>query len=141
MRCSAGWQTTSDGEPRALAAGIGALVLSAPLSMFLKRRPEDYGCLPDGADPAAKSEPKQSTRGAPRLPRTGHDSYMTVRQVILTATFWLMILGFTARNMASTSVVIHQVKYLTDVREFSLIVASGILGVVVTISMAGRLTF
>ena len=129
-----GWRTA------ALAAGIGVLVLSVPLSMFLRRRPEDYGYLPDGAEPAAQSEPGQSMRAA-RVNIAAREPDMTIRQVMLAASFWLMILGFAARNVASTSIVIHQIKYLTDVRDFSLIVASGILGAVVTISMAGRLTF
>ena len=129
-----GWRTA------ALAAGIGVLVLSVPLSMFLRRRPEDYGYLPDGADPAAQGEPGHSTRAA-RVTMPAREPDMTIRQVIVATSFWLMILGFAARNVASTSIVIHQIKYLTDVRDFSLIVASGILGAVVTISMAGRLTF
>ena len=78
---------------------------------------------------------------AARVSTTAREPDMTIRQVMLAASFWLMILGFAARNVASTSIVIHQIKYLTDVRDFSLIVASGILGAVVTISMAGRLTF
>ena len=129
-----GWRTA------AFAAGVGVLVLSVPLSAFLRRRPEDYGYLPDGADLSSKREPGQQTRAA-RTPLPAREPDMTIRQVLLAASFWLLILGFAARNVASTSIVIHQVKYLTDVRDFSLIVASGILGVVVTISMAGRLTF
>ena len=129
-----GWRTA------AFAAGIGVLVLSVPLSAFLRRRPEDYGYLPDGADPSSKRERAKQARAA-RTPLPAREPDMTIRQVLLAASFWLLIMGFAARNVASTSIVIHQVKYLTDVRDFSLIVASGILGVVVTISMAGRLTF
>ncbi len=129
-----GWRTA------AFAAGIGVLVLSVPLSAFLRRRPEDYGYLPDGADPAEKDEPARPARPV-RAALPPREPDMPIRQVMLAASFWLLILGFAARNVASTSIIIHQVKYLTDVRDFSLIVASGILGMVVTISMAGRLTF
>ena len=132
-----GWRTA------AFAAGVGVLALSVPLSALLRKRPEDYGYLPDGDDPGSRVESGGAASGSrsARLRTAGQDADVTVRQALITMSFWLLVLGFAARNMASTSVVIHQVNYLTEVRDFSLAVASSILGTTVAISIAGRLLF
>ncbi len=53
----------------------------------------------------------------------------------------MLILGTGARAFAMTSIVVHQVVYLTEVREIPLVQASAALGGMVSISLIGRLGF
>ena len=53
----------------------------------------------------------------------------------------MLVLGTSARAVAMTSVVIHQVNYLTNVRSVPLLHASAALGAMVTVSLVGRLGF
>ncbi len=133
-----GWRTA------AFAAGAGVLALSVPLSALLRRRPEDYGYLPDGDSPDTSGQSSTRRASSVRSPRaavSGREPDFTTKEALTNLIFWILVLSFAARNMASTSVVIHQVNYLTEVRDFTLLVASSILGTTVAISIAGRLIF
>ena len=146
-----GWRTA------AFVAGIGIFVIVIPISLLLRHKPEQYGYLPDGdtldahgaivvdgggapSSPLAAAqahEPRQAPAAGTQWPM--HD--FSVKEALVTFSFWMLILGTGARAIAMTSVVIHQVKYLTDVRGISDFQASAALGAVVTISLLGRLSF
>ena len=151
---SFGWR------PAAFLAGVGIFVIIIPLSLLLRHKPEQYGYLPDGEDPNAKSTP--APEGAPPLTDAVHETSsgsggsgerrgsmkvawpeydFTVKQALSTFSFWMLILGTGARSFAMTSIVIHQVVYLTNVRGIPLVQASAALGGMVTISLIGRMGF
>ena len=143
----------------AFLAGIGIFVIVIPLSLILRHRPEQYGYLPDGEDPNATSVPPPeddlasvaAAREGPSAAR-GHrrpsstkvqwpEYDFGVKEALLTFAFWMLILGTGARALAMTAIVLHEVKYLTDVRGISLVQASAALGATVSISLIGRLGF
>ncbi len=149
-----GWRTA------ALMAGVGIFVIVLPLSMMLRHKPEQYGYLPDGDEPERDGQPiATAARGAPaqdggneRVATSdapaaavaapiADDSDFSVRQALISLAFWMLVLGTTARAVAMTSVVIHEVNYLTNVRAIPLVQASAALGAMVTISLVGRLGF
>ena len=66
--------------------GIIALVLVTPLSLLLKRNPQEIGLLPDGADFSA------SETVSPKLMVS--EAYLTPRQAVRTRSFWLILLIF-----------------------------------------------
>ena len=48
----------------------------------------------------------------------------SIKETLLTSAFWMLILGTGARSFAMTSMVVHQVVYLTAVRDIPLVQAS-----------------
>ena len=143
-----GWRTA------AMLSGVGIFAIVIPLSLLLRHKPEQYGYLPDGDEPGVPDDPQPSQTRARGMDRTGStrraytavrawaDDYdFSVRQALISFAFWMLVLGTTARAVAMTSVVIHQVNYLSNVRAIPLVQASAALGAMVTISLVGRLGF
>jgi MFS family permease len=143
-----GWRMT------AFAAGIGIFLIVLPLALILRHKPEDYGYLPDGRIPMNLENPsvKNGDRNEAAISiSTGPASLsvnkedieinFTSKQALKNFAFWMLVLAGSARALAMTSVVIHQIIYLTEVREMSLTIASSALGSMVTISLVGRLIF
>ena len=129
-----GWRTA------AFLAGVGIFIIVIPLSLLLRHKPEQYGYLPDGLPTNIGRDPGQLNDADTDL-YSSPDNDFTIKQAILSIAFWMLVLGTSARAVAMTSVVIHQVNYLTNVRSIPLIQASAALGAMVTISLVGRLGF
>ena len=150
---SFGWRVA------AFLAGVGIFAIVIPLSLLLRHKPEQYGYLPDGEDPDAKSTPapegdlprtaagpetssaSKGRRGTSSMKVAWPDYDFTVKQALSTFSFWMLILGTGARSFAMTSIVIHQIVYLTNIRDIPLIQASAALGGMVSISLIGRMAF
>ena len=134
-----GWRDT------AFLAGIGIFVIIIPLSLLLRHKPEQYGYLPDGETQEDLFEGDDGDNdGAPANSRklTATDPYdFSVKESLRSFAFWMLILGTGARAFAMTSIVVHQVVYLTEVRDIPLVQASAALGGMVSISIIGRLGF
>ncbi|MFH1560896.1 MAG: MFS transporter [Chloroflexota bacterium] len=146
-----GWRTA------AFFAGVGIFIIVIPLSLLLRHRPEQYGLLPDGDEPPARSTSDGSSpldsqpaavaasqergREGPRMKVDWPEYDFTVKETLLSMAYWMLVLGLSARAIAMTSVVIHEVNYLTNVRAIPLVQASAALGAMVTISLVGRLGF
>ena len=156
------WVDTFGWRPAAFFAGVGIFIIVVPLSLLLRHKPEQYGYVPDGED-------KEDDRTLRRLGisendevpeketsyRTGHSQRrgpssvkiewaeydFTVREALRSFAFWMLIIGTGARSFAMTSIVVHQVVYLTEIRNIPLIQASAALGIMVSISVVGRLGF
>jgi MFS family permease len=65
----------------------------------------------------------------------------SLREALSSLTFWMLILANGARSVAMTSIIIHQVVYLTEVRNIPLVQAGAALGAMVTVSLIGRISF
>ncbi len=148
-----GWRTA------AFLAGVGIFLIVIPLSMLLRHKPEQYGYLPDGEEPQREDKPLPG--GTPIVPQAAQvevqsetrrrwllsakepptDQDFSIKEALVSLAFWMLVLGTTARAVAMTSVVIHEVNYLTNVRAIPLVQASAALGAMVTISLVGRIGF
>jgi MFS family permease len=113
----------------ALAAVI-LLVGVAPPLVFMRRRPEDVGLLPDGDQPA-----EAIADAALPLAADGTDGF-TLREAASTRAYWLIALAMSLVFFAGGSVNFHQIPHLVDqglprteaafvVTVFSLIGAAG----------------
>ena len=148
-----GWRTA------AFLSGVGVFAIVIPLSFVLRGKPEQYGYLPDGEDPGAASasapegdraslaagvpiSPRGRAADEPTRTKVQWPEYdFSVREALNTLAFWMLILSSAARSIAMTSVVVHQVVYLTEVRNISLVQAGAALGAMVTVSLIGRISF
>ncbi len=135
-----GWRDT------AFLAGVGIFIIIIPISLLLRHKPEQYGYLPDGD---TKDDLLTAQTARDDSIKKGHpsdtivpDNYdFSVKESLQSFAFWMLILGTGARAFAMTSIVVHQIVYLTEVRDIPLVQASAALGGMVSISIIGRLGF
>jgi hypothetical protein len=57
-----------------------------PVAIFLRRRPEDMGLLPDGVDPE-EAERSEDDADAYAAPQRQQETYMTAKQALNTRPF------------------------------------------------------
>ena len=92
-----------------MAAGLATLVLTLiPVALFMKRRPEDLGLLPDG-NPGIP-EAQQTKKPPPPV----QDVTWTRREVLRTPAFWLISIAHPLGYLGLGVVTQHLVAYLTD---------------------------
>ena len=112
---TSGWRTA--------ALGVGVLIWAvsmAPAALFLRRRPEDMGLLPDGRSPAAPApepgapEPAPGQPHATPRPATPPDVSLTLGQALHEPSFYLLSLAGFFWWFGRGGVVLHVVSYFTD---------------------------
>jgi sugar phosphate permease len=123
----------------AATAGVLMWVVSAlPAAMFLRRRPEDLGLLPDGAPTEETGRHRAASReasgGGPRAPEIA----VTLHQALRMPTFYLLTVAMPLGWIARTGLSLHAIPFFTDrglapelaVAVIALHSAFGILGMV-----------
>jgi len=123
---------------RASCSAIGYLVLLVigPLSLLLRRRPQDLGLLPDG-------DARLNHHAAPRMQSTVVDPAWaaidwTLARAMRTGRFWWIVLAYFCAMIAWYVVQVHQTKYLMEIG-FSPIVAAWSLGAVSVVAIPGQI--
>ncbi|MFC2005320.1 MFS transporter [Chloroflexota bacterium] len=142
-----GWLISQYGwRPTVLFIGIGVFVIVIPLAFLLRHKPEQYGYLPDGEPPGeepSSQEAKVAQDASSAEVRDVASTYeldFTWREALKIRSFWLLTLAVSARSIGMSSVVLHEVAYLTDIG-ISEVAAATALGLMVAISIPGRAAF
>ncbi len=121
-----GWRTA------AIYSGLAFWIVGIPAALIFKNYPEDMGLLPDGetastyvelTDASIESEPEITTRDALKS--------VTFRRLLLAESLRTFLLG---------SIVLHQIPHLITIG-IDEVTAAGILGLMISISIPGRLIF
>jgi MFS family permease len=123
---------------RASCWAMGLLVFGVlgPLNLFVWRRPEDIGLLPDGASRVAAAAEK---RGASNVVDPAWASIeWTLARAIRTGRFWWIVVGYFCGLFAWYAVQVHQTKYLIEVG-FTPLVAAWALGIVSVVAIPGQI--
>lgn len=98
----------------ALAIVILALGVAPPL-LFMRRRPEDFGLLPDGDDrtavAAAERSAKRARGPAPTAALAGD---LTLKEAVRTRAYWLIGIAMSLVFFAGGSINFHQIPHLID---------------------------
>jgi MFS family permease len=119
------------------AMGLLVLFVIGPLTLLVRRRPEDVGLLPDGASQQG------STGEARRTSNVVDPAWVAVEwtlpRALRTARFWWIALGFFCALIAWYAVQVHQTKYLIEVG-FSPLVAAWSLGIVSAAGIPGQVS-
>ena len=116
--------------------GLLVLVLLGPINLFVWRRPQDIGLLPDGASGTAAAA---GARGASDIVDPAWASVeWTLARAIRTRRFWWIVLGYFCALVAWYAVQVHQTKYLIEVG-FAPLVAAWALGIVSVVAIPGQL--
>jgi MFS family permease len=120
------------------AMGLLVLLIVAPLTLLVRRRPEDIGLLPDGA--ARIAGPAGQQRFANIVDPAWTLVEWTLARAVRTGRFWWIALGYACALFAWYAVQVHQTKYLLEVG-FSPAVAAWALGTVAVVAIPGQIGF
>jgi len=88
---------------------IGMVVITVPLSLLLRKTPEQYGQLPDGAVPEVIAV------GSEETPYFAKSPSFNVRQALGNRTFWMLTLTFTGFSTVVSSAITHIMPYLDSI--------------------------
>ena len=106
----------SQGSWRQATAVAGVLmwvVSMVPIAIFLRRRPEDMGLLPDGVDPEeARRRDEAVAAGTVSAPR--EETSMTREQALRHPSFYLLVVAFSLVFVAAPALNLHMLPYMTD---------------------------
>ena len=106
----------SHGSWRLATAVAGLLMWTVsmiPVAIFLRRRPEDMGLLPDGVDPEEAMRTEGDTKSYPALQHQQEIS-MTARQALRHPSFYLLMAAFSLVFLAAPALNLHMIPYMTD---------------------------
>lgn len=93
-------------RPTLLYGGIFLCLLTLPVFLVLRNRPEELGLLPDGDGPVSGQDQEGPAQSA------GGIQDFSVRQALSTPAFWLLLLGLVLRVSVADVIVIHQIPML-----------------------------
>ncbi len=120
------------------AMGLLVLLIAGPLTLLVRRRPEDLGLLPDGAPHG------RAASGTSRVSNIADPAWTsaewTLARAVQTGRFWWIALGYFCALFAWYAVQVHQTRYLTEVG-FSPAVAAWALGTVAVVAIPGQIGF
>ncbi|MEE8442475.1 MAG: MFS transporter [Dehalococcoidia bacterium] len=130
-------------RPTAAGVGVFVMLVGLPIASVMRRRPEDYGYMPDGAFPReAASDIPASHVDTTETDSPGDDTTvehdMSARQALKTSAFWLLALSHSGSLTAWSAVAVHLIPALVD-NGLSEPQAASIFGVLAIVATASRL--
>jgi MFS family permease len=118
------------------ATGLLVLLVIGPLTMLVRRRPEDIDLIADGGSDTT------GARKARRLANVVDSDWVavewTLARAIRTSRFWWIVVGYFCALFAWYAVQVHQTKYLIDAG-FTPLVAAWSLGIVSVVAIPGQI--
>ena len=123
-----GWKMT------AIYSGVAIWIVGLPAALLFRNYPEDMGLLPDGDTPSdyLNSEITAST--------LEDEPQVTTREALQSVTFRRLLLAESLRTFLLGSIVLHEIPHLENIG-IDPVTAAGILGLMISISIPGRLIF
>ena len=103
---------------------IAPAIVVLPALIFIRRRPEDMGLLPDGESPShhAGTVPSAVATATPR--GNSPDVSWTRAEVLRDRTFWLLVITFGIASVGIAGLNLHIFSFVTDIGYSPLIAAS-----------------
>ena len=112
-----------------VAIAIFILIAMTPVAFLMRRTPEDYGLLPDGArSPSSESSGAPAQDAKPGQVAVVEPRSLTRSEALRTSGFWFLVAGFACSYTALSAVLAHAIPFATDAG-FSRAVAASALGV------------
>ena len=121
--------------------GILSFLLTIPLALVIRRRPEDIGMLPDGAPArpgittqSTQAQPGSAARRAAETSETQEHSW-TSKDALRTKSYWLVALTAFLGTSANTTIGFNTVPYLVENAHISTTQAAGVLSLGTLLSL------
>lgn len=108
-----------------MLAGLLFTLVVLPTALFLRRQPEDFGLLPDGAAAPVQSSTSASSKPVSDAPQ---EVSWTLQEAMRTPSMWLIAICLGLGTLASGGIAFNMAAYFTDVN-FDPTVAAGTLSV------------
>ena len=115
-----GWRTAW------VVLGAIALAVLVPVSLLMRRRPEDYGMVPDGED-------TQISSAQQRAAERDFATSLTRREAVRTPAFYLIVLIFGVSVVGIFAILLHGVLFLGE-HGFDAALAAGLVAVMSILS-------
>ena len=97
----------------ALVVGIVIWALTiVPITIWMRRRPQDHGLLPDGDKPDSSDDPHSSSETS-KVVNTPERHY-TLSEALRSRPFWVITAAFLLTNFVNTGVNFNLFAHLTD---------------------------
>ena len=125
---------------RATMFGVGLIILGIgiPMSLFLRRRPQDHGLQPDGLEPFRPTIPSdQGTLPGPSQNNVDVPG-LTVAQALVTYSFWCMVIANVFNSLSSGMVFLHLAPAL-ELNGFSTSSAASVVTIWFALTIPSRL--
>ena len=106
--------------------GIFSFALAVPMLLFIRRRPEDIGLLPDGAAPLSQGAGHRGG-SAPGAAGVSEEAQWTARQVFRSRSYWLIAATIFVITASGSGVGFSMVPYLHEEAGLSMAQAVGVL--------------
>lgn len=106
-----GWRTSWQ------LLGIAVVLIALPMSLLVRRKPEDYALFPDG------KTAEEIERGEGAAAKADFDRSMTRAQAMRTSSFYFLVLAFGLFQISITVMLIQTIPLMTDAG-YSRLVAS-----------------
>ncbi|MDA0987928.1 MAG: MFS transporter [Chloroflexi bacterium] len=106
----------SQGSWRLATAVAGLLMWTVsmiPVAIFMRRKPEDMGLLPDGVDPEEAQRLEDWYNSRPEQ-RPKQEVSMTREQALRHPSFYLLVVAFSLVFVAAPALNFHMIPYMTD---------------------------
>jgi MFS transporter, OFA family, oxalate/formate antiporter len=103
---------------------IAPAIVVLPALIFIRRRPEDMGLLPDGESAAHHAETARSAVATATTRGNSPDVSWTRAQVLRDPTFWLLVITFGIASVGIAGLNLHIFSFVTDIGYSPLIAAS-----------------
>jgi sugar phosphate permease len=126
-----GWRAT------AFWSGVLIIVAGLPLCQLFRRRPEDYGEVPDGLrqHEVAQADDEAGARREPRPERVE----FTSREAMRTPAFWYISIAHAASLLVVSALQVHLILHLTDGLNYPLQRAASLFALMTAVTMLGQL--
>jgi MFS family permease len=106
---------------------VAPLLVVAPALLFIRRRPEDLGLLPDGEMPSKKTDKLQTTTAIPTAMAPRYSPTETTwsrSEALRLPTFWLLVVTFGIASVGIAGLNLHIFSFVTDIGYAPLVAAS-----------------
>ena len=117
--------------------GVGLWVVGLPLALVARRRPEDYGMLPDGDD--RRGVTAEQLDAARMRMEASETPSITAGAAVRTPAFWLLSGIFTIHGFGVNGIMVHMIPLFQSIG-FSSREAAAVVGLTFFLSGIGRLS-
>ena len=134
-----GWAIEPDnlgGRMTATVLGVVMIAVAIPVSMLIRNQPQDYGLLPDGAEPEPVSASLTSDEAA--APSSVDEDDFTASEALRTPAFWLIAFGHGFTSMVILAIMAHLGLLMVD-KGYELQDAAFVVSVYTAVAMVFQL--